>query len=100
MKGIITIVSLLFFLSCLVVPACAEEEMVSPATYEEPTGAEMIADLVLVRPVSMAATIIGAAFSIPALPFGLATGHTKEMYEKLVVEPYKYTVCRPLGTGF
>ncbi|MGA3173280.1 MAG: hypothetical protein ABSE25_02510 [Syntrophorhabdales bacterium] len=62
-----------------------------------PSGDTMIVDLFFVRPVSFLALLIGTGTSILATPFALATGTTGPVYERLVVEPYYFLVCRPLG---
>ncbi len=75
-----------------------------PGRYERqasgPSGEAMIGDLVFVRPVSFLALALGAVASIVATPFALASGTTHVVYDKLVVEPYNYAICRPLGEGF
>jgi hypothetical protein len=57
----------------------------------------MTADLILVRPPSFVGLAIGFGVSILATPFALVTGTTGPVYRRLVVEPYRFTVCRPLG---
>ena len=67
----------------------------TPAT--SPSGEAVVVDVLIVRPFSLAALVIGSAISVVALPFALASGTTGTMYNRLVVEPYSYAVCRPLG---
>jgi 23S rRNA A2030 N6-methylase RlmJ len=67
------------------------------AEAEEATGAQMAADLLLVRPVGIAATLVGSAIFIVALPFTLISGDTQHSLDKLIKEPGKYTFNRPLG---
>ena len=62
-----------------------------------PTGSEIGADLVLVRPLSFAAHIIGTGLAVIATPFGLATGTTCQIYDKLLNEPWDFAARRPLG---
>jgi hypothetical protein len=62
-----------------------------------PTGTEMGADLALVRPLSFAANIMGIGLAVVATPFGLATGTTCQIYDKLVREPWDFATHRPLG---
>jgi predicted outer membrane protein len=57
----------------------------------------MAADLVLVRPLGIAATVIGTVFYVVAYPFSAMGGNTEESYQKLVVEPAKHAFKRPLG---
>ena len=91
MKKTIVVLSV-FLLLCSVIPPLY-------AADDTPGGGVMIADLVMVRPLGFAALVIGAAASILATPFALASGSTGKVYDKLVVEPYQFSVCRPLGAG-
>ncbi len=64
---------------------------------EKPSAGAMFADLVTLRPVGLAA--IGACWLlyIPVLPFAILGGNTKAATERLIVEPWKYTISRPIG---
>ena len=64
---------------------------------EDPTGGMMIADLVFVRPIGIAATIIGSVFYVVSLPFSLLGDNAGEAREALVKDPAAYTFKRPLG---
>ncbi|MBW2073094.1 MAG: hypothetical protein JRI89_17840 [Deltaproteobacteria bacterium] len=57
----------------------------------------MTFDLIVLRPVGLAATVIGTAVFIVSLPFSAMGGNTNEAAEKLISEPAKYTFSRPLG---
>jgi len=90
---------LVFFVVGLVSPLSAETELTYEIRTDEPTGEGMVADLAFARPVGFAALVFGSAMSVIALPFALMTCEPGKMYKKLVVEPYYYTFCRPLGEG-
>lgn len=64
---------------------------------EENSGALMTADLVLARPLGIAATVFGCAVFVVSLPFSLLGGNTKQATQKLVKEPASFTFTRPLG---
>ena len=64
---------------------------------EDPSGSMMMADLVFVRPIGIAATIIGSVFYVVTLPFSLLGGNPGEAGEALVKDPAAYTFKRPLG---
>ena len=64
---------------------------------EENSGALMTADLILVRPVGIVATVLGCAVFIVSLPFSLLGGNVKQASQKLVKEPASFTFVRPLG---
>ena len=52
---------------------------------------------VVVRPLGLAATVIGGAVFIVTSPFSLLGGNVKPAYDYLVVDPFKFTFKRPLG---
>jgi hypothetical protein len=60
-------------------------------------GADMAADLVLVRPLGFVGTVLGTAGFVVSLPFTLPTGSAGEAGRALVVRPFEYTFNRPLG---
>lgn len=64
---------------------------------DERSGSAMTADLVLVRPLGIVATVFGCAVFIVSLPFSALGGNTKEASQKLVKEPAVFTFKRPLG---
>ena len=64
---------------------------------EDPSGGMMIADAVFVRPIGLAATVIGSVFYVVTLPFSLMGENPGEAGVALVKEPAEYTFSRPLG---
>jgi hypothetical protein len=60
-------------------------------------GGYMIGDLVVMRPLGIAATAVGAVAYVISLPFSLAGGNEAEARRKLVMDPAGYTFRRPLG---
>jgi hypothetical protein len=64
---------------------------------EQSSGEQMVADLFLVRPVSIVATVFGTACFLVGLPFTATGGNVGESYDKLIAEPAKFTFNRPLG---
>lgn len=73
--------------------ALAETQMLD----DENSGSMMTADLVLVRPLGIVATVLGCAVFIVSLPFSALGGNTKEASQKLIQEPALFTFKRPLG---
>ena len=57
----------------------------------------MAADLVIVRPLMLGATVLGSAFWLVALPFSAAGGNVKQSAETLVIGPARTTFVRCLG---
>ena len=69
----------------------------SSAAAADDTGAAMIVDVVIARPAGFAATVVGSAFFVLALPFALASKSVDKAAESLVVKPARVTFTRPLG---
>ena len=96
--------SLIFFLLAAVLlftwaasPALAKDQKYQYPAGEDRNAVSMMFDLILLRPLGLAATVIGTAFFIVSLPVSAIGGNTGEAAKKLVVEPAKYTFSRPLG---
>ena len=67
-------------------------------TLEAPDAAGMmLMDAFLLRPLGLAATVLGAAVFVVTLPFSLPTRSADDAAEVLVVKPARYTFARPLG---
>ena len=64
---------------------------------DRPTGLEMGADAVMVRPLTLVATVIGAGLFIVSLPFSALGGNVGEAGSTLVGTPFKSTFLRCLG---
>jgi hypothetical protein len=63
----------------------------------EGTAGAMAFDVILMRPVGLAATIVGTAVFIVSLPFSALGGNQEAAAEKLINEPFFFTFQRPLG---
>ncbi len=75
--------------------APASEDPFEPDT--APTAEQMAVDLVVVRPLSLAGTVLGTVVFVVALPFNALTLNFKDPARRLILEPAKYTFVRPLG---
>ena len=64
---------------------------------QEPEGGEMLYDLVIIRPIGVIATAVGAITFVLSLPFSALGGNVDIAGEKLVKKPARYTFKRPLG---
>lgn len=60
-------------------------------------SAAVIADVIVGRPLCLAATAIGSAFFVVALPFALLSKSAGKTGEVLVGRPARATFTRPLG---
>ena len=67
------------------------------AVEEDPSALAMAGDLVIARPLLLAATVVGTVFYVVSLPFSLAGGNAGEAGETLVVGPAMSTFVRCLG---
>ncbi|MGZ3636023.1 MAG: hypothetical protein ACXWMO_11735 [Syntrophales bacterium] len=54
-------------------------------------------DILLVRPVSLAATVVGTAVFIVSLPFSIPSQSVGTTARTLIAEPFNYTFTRPVG---
>jgi len=88
----------LLALSLVLVP-CATPLLAQQSTsFEKDRDAgAMFADAVFTRPVSFAASIVGAATFIITIPFSGIGGNVDQAAEKLMFDPIGHTFNRPLG---
>lgn len=57
----------------------------------------IIADVLVMRPAGLVATVLGSGLYIVALPVTYPMGYADKSLDKLVIEPTKYTFTRPIG---
>jgi hypothetical protein len=57
-------------------------------------------DLIILRPMGIAACAVGLAASLWAFPFAATTGAGSEVGDKLITEPFEYTFTRPIGYDY
>ncbi|MEN8129324.1 MAG: hypothetical protein ABFS45_03845 [Pseudomonadota bacterium] len=62
-----------------------------------PSGAAMLVDGILVRPLGVVATLIGSVVFVVTLPFSLLGGNVGDAGQALVGDPARLTFMRPLG---
>ncbi|MBI6617239.1 MULTISPECIES: multidrug transporter [Pseudomonas] len=79
-------------------PAAANTESGDPRyTIQNPPAYAMIGDLLIARPLLLAATVIGAGAFVVSLPFTALGGGVGDAGKALVVDPAKATFVRCLG---
>lgn len=66
-------------------------------TANAPKGYAMVGDLLIARPLLIAATAVGAGLFVISSPFTLAGGNFKESAKSLVAEPAMAAFVRCLG---
>jgi hypothetical protein len=92
--------TLVMFFGLQITPALAQDAAGSgDPVYEieSPPAYAMIGDLLIARPILIAATIIGAGLFVVALPFTAAGGGIGRTGKALVVDPGKAAFVRCLG---
>jgi hypothetical protein len=87
--------SCLIALMFAVMPLSATAENNDTVTGDKAT--DMVVDLVVVRPLGLAATVIGTVLTVVALPFTIPSGSVESSARELIVKPAEYTFSRPLG---
>jgi len=78
---------------CVLAIGCATPSFAA----EDPDPFNVVADVVLVRPACLVATVIGSAFFVVALPIAAISKSVKTTARALVVKPARATFTRPLG---
>lgn len=63
----------------------------------EPSSAAIIFDVLVTRPLGIAATAIGTAVFVAALPFTIPSRSVGVSAEKLIADPFLFTFRRPAG---
>jgi hypothetical protein len=62
-----------------------------------PSAGAVVSDVLVLRPLGFAGTILASAAFVVSLPVTLATHKVNRAEKILVQEPYEYTFERPLG---
>lgn len=88
--------------ACMAMASSVSAQEESPTPSNAAPGprvdpAEVAADALVVRPVSLVSTVVGAAIFVVALPFAAISGDVKGTGDVLVGAPARYTFRRKLG---
>lgn len=71
---------------------------VTPCVASSDSGPlEVVADVLVVRPGCLVATVVGSAFFVVALPVAAISRSVPQTANTLVVQPAKATFTRPVG---
>jgi len=62
-----------------------------------PSTGAVVADILVLKPLGFAGTVLGSAAFVVSLPVTLPTHNVDKVEKTLVGEPYNYTFERPLG---
>ena len=93
-QSLVFLVAAVLMLAWSAAPILAAEE---GYRRQEPTGAAMGFDLIVLRPLGIVATVGGAVLFVISSPFSALGGNIDEAADKLVSAPFNYTFNRPLG---
>ena len=58
---------------------------------------DMVVDALVMRPLGLAATVVGTVLTVVALPFTIPSGSVETSARQLILRPADYTFKRPLG---
>lgn len=102
-KKILSLVVLsTFFIAAFTAPViAANQDANAPSDYKArntANGFQIVTDLLVIRPVLLAGTIVGSCGYVITLPFTLIGKNAKHAGKKLVVEPAQWTFAHPLGS--
>ena len=76
--------------------AFAYDQETKPTSLKPSPGA-VVLDLIALRPLGFAATIVGSILFAVSMPVTLPAGRVELMQEKLAIRPAYFTFVRPLG---
>ena len=93
----IIVISALFFVMILPVNSSMAAEYATHHHTDKPSGAAMLVDGVVIRPLGIVATLIGSAVFVVTLPFSFFGDNVADAAQSLVKDPAKMTFVRPLG---
>ena len=78
-----------------VMPVCATAQQDDTVSGDKAT--DMVVDAVVMRPLGLAATVVGTLLTVVALPFTIPSGSVETSARELILRPAEYTFKRPLG---
>jgi hypothetical protein len=88
---------LLIALSLVLVPLGSQVLAQAEVDEPNPNAGSMTVDLFVMRPLGVAATLFGTAVFVLSLPFTAISNTIPMASEKLVKDPFYFTMTRPLG---
>ena len=89
---------ILFLVAAMICVPFGTSAVAQSKDFDDDISAEaMAADLLVIRPLGIVASVVGTAVFIVSLPFSALGGNTKIACQKLVEDPAKFTFKRPLG---
>ena len=93
LKCLVTVVTVL----ALVMVPCMSAFAQDLDTDDDIIAGKMAGDALVVRPLGLAATIVGGVLFVISLPFSALGGNTKSAFNYMLADPFMFTFNRPLG---
>jgi hypothetical protein len=91
LKGLIVFLTISMIIGSFYAGVWALDEK----SIDNPTTHEVnIVDLLIARPLGIAAGIIGTGIFVVSLPFTIPTGGTKDAARMFIVEPFRFSFTR------
>ena len=75
----------------------AQSDEIYDPEYKHTSGAGMIVDGLVIRPLSLVMTVVGTVFFVVTVPFSAIGGNVGESFDRLVADPAEFTFTRCLG---
>jgi len=92
-----TVLSAVLAINLVTASSLGLAQSATMADEDEPSILAMYSDLILLRPIGLVVTAIGAAAYVVSLPFTLPVGNSNKVGKKLVADPAMFTFARCLG---
>ena len=89
------LMALLLAVAIGVTPVCATAQQGDSVSGDKAT--DMVVDAVVMRPLGLAAMVVGTVLTVVTLPFTIPSGSVESSAHELIVRPAEYTFKRPLG---
>jgi phosphatidylglycerophosphatase A len=91
------IAALLIIAAMLTITTGSEVLARTETEQDKPDAGAMVADSVLLRPLGVVTLIAGFTFFVISSPFSALGGNIHTAWDKMVVDPARFTFARPLG---
>lgn len=98
MYNILKKITVLFAIAAMLTVSMGSEALARTETEQSrPDGGAMVADSAILRPLGVVTLVAGFAFFVISSPFSALGGNIHVAWDKMVVDPAKFTFARPLG---
>jgi len=81
----------------LIIPLGSEALAQTYMEQKQPDAGAMVADFFLLRPLGLVTLITGFTVFVLSAPFSALGGNINTAWDKMAVDPAKFTFARPLG---